>query len=61
MMNIDCIIEEFNYYANNVTIAKDDEQIEAHKMVEESWYRGYQALAPLGDLGRDNQALNTSG
>ena len=56
MMNIDCIIEEFNYYANNVTIAKDDEQIEAHKMVEESWYRDYQALAP-GGPGRDYQAL----
>ena len=32
----DCIIEELNYYATNVSIAHDDEQIEAHKMFEES-------------------------
>jgi len=56
MMNIDCLIEELNYYANNVTIAKDDEQIEAHKMVEESWYRDYQALTP-GGPNRDYQVL----
>ena len=38
-MNIDCIIEEFNYYINDVTIANDDGQVEAHKMIVESWYR----------------------
>ena len=32
----DCIIEELNYNATDVSIAHDDEQIEAHKMFEES-------------------------
>ena len=48
-MNIDCIIEELNYYANDVTIPLDDE----HK-IEESRYRDYQALA-TGGPGRDYQ------
>ena len=53
MMYINCIIEELNYYANDVTIPLDDEQIEAHK-IEESRYRDYQALA-TGGPGRDYQ------
>ena len=36
-MNIECIIEELNYYANVVAIA-NDEQTEAPNMVEESRY-----------------------
>ena len=38
-MDSDCIIEEFNYNDTNVSIAHDDEQIEAHKMFEESCNR----------------------
>ena len=35
----DCLIEELNYNATDVSIAHDDEQIEAHKMFEESCNR----------------------
>ena len=35
----DCIIEELKYFATDVSIAHDDEQIEAHKMLDASWYR----------------------
>ena len=35
----DCIIEELNYFATDVSIAHDDEKIEAHKMLDASWYR----------------------
>ena len=34
----DCIIEELNYFVTDVSIAHDDEQIEAHKMLDASWY-----------------------
>ena len=45
----DCLIEELNYNATDVSIAHDDEQIEAHQMFEES-YNSYRHPACGGGI-----------
>ena len=52
----DCLIKELNYNVTDVSIACDDEQIEAHKMFEESCNR-YRHPATDSDMLLQIQAF----